>query len=77
MTEASVITIAAVSTALRQMANWGLSFDNGPAGSELRAIASKVEALIAEDDFCCPMCEEVECDDDCPLAAVRAELARN
>ena len=25
------------------------------------------------DDACCPLCQEVTCDDDCPLAASRAQ----
>lgn len=38
---------------------------------ELFMTAGRVEG--AWDDTCCPLCEEVACDDSCPLHAVRAE----
>ncbi|GAA0528671.1 hypothetical protein GCM10010172_06590 [Paractinoplanes ferrugineus] len=61
-----------VAATLRQLAGWGLAFDNGPASGELIQIAQQVEGLTAAQDMCCPMCEEVDCDEDCPLAPVRA-----
>jgi hypothetical protein len=63
--------VAAVAATLRHVAEWGLAFDNGPARSELMDLARQVEALEQADDFCCPVCEEVVCDDGCPLAEVR------
>lgn len=63
--------ITAVAATFRQIALWGLRFDAGPAHDELMEIARKVEALSVEDDICCPVCEEVTCDDDCPLAPIR------
>lgn len=77
--EQRAATIATVAATMRQVANWGLAFDNGPACDdngpacdELRSIADQVELLSSGDDMCCPMCEETACDEDCPLAAVRA-----
>lgn len=64
--------ISAVAATLRQVAEWGLSFDNGPARAELLEVAGQVERLAESDGLCCPLCEEVECDDDCPLSAIRA-----
>lgn len=68
--------IAAVAATLREVAEWGLSFDNGPAESRdvLMDIARRVELLNIADDFCCPVCEEVTCDEGCPLEQVRARL---
>jgi hypothetical protein len=70
--EQRAATIATVAATMRQVADWGLAFDNGPARDELRSIADQVELLNSGDDMCCPMCEEATCDEDCPLAAVRA-----
>lgn len=64
----------AVAATLRTAAFWGLSFDTGPAQEELLHIAKQVEALTAEDDVVCPVCEEIECDGGCPLEAVRARF---
>ncbi|MET0701689.1 MAG: hypothetical protein ABWY93_18720 [Mycobacterium sp.] len=65
-------TITAVVATLRQVAGWGLSFESGPAREELLEIAREVETLAESDGLCCPVCDEVDCDNDCPLAAVRA-----
>ncbi len=52
---------------LRQVAGWmPMSLE------ELHETADSVERLGA-DPLCCPMCEEIECDDDCPLARIRAD----
>jgi hypothetical protein len=61
---------------LRQVAEWGLRFDGSTVEStcgELHGIANKVEQLDPDDDLCCPVCEEVECDGGCPLESVRAQ----
>lgn len=39
----------------------------------LQQVAVDTE-LRGTDDFCCPVCEEVSCDDGCPLEHVRANL---
>jgi len=56
--------LRAVAATLRQVARW-----EGVSGREMREIADEVEA----DDFVktCPVCQEVSCDQDCPLAPVR------
>lgn len=64
----------ATAATLRQVAFWGLVFDGGTVEStcdELLEIARQVEQLDVADDFCCPVCEEVTCDDGCPLEPVR------
>ena len=59
--------VQAVAATLRKVAEWGeIGRD------ELYDIARAVEAL--DDDFCCPLCEEVDCDEDCPLAQLRQHL---
>lgn len=73
--ETGDLIISAVVATLRQVAGWGLSFEDGPAQQELLEIARQVELLAAQDILCCPVCEEVECDDDCPLAAIGRGLA--
>lgn len=60
-----------VAATLRTVAEWGLSFEEGLARDELRDIADQV-ALVEPGDMCCPVCEEVECDEGCPLAEYRA-----
>lgn len=40
---------------------------------ELQRTGDQVEADW--DGMCCPLCQEVTCDDDCPLAKARASLA--
>lgn len=63
----------AVSATLRTVAEWGLTWPDGRklARDDLRMIAANVESL-GPDDCRCPVCEEVECDEDCPLAGLRA-----
>lgn len=38
----------------------------------LRDVAEQIERELTPD--CCPLCEEIVCDDHCPLAPVRAGL---
>ena len=60
-----------VSATLRQMAEWGLVWDTGfRARDELLSLAGQVDGM-EEGGLCCPMCQEIECDGDCPLASVR------
>lgn len=67
--------INAVAATFREIAEWGLAYDTGPARDDMLEIARKVDLLKDEDDFCCPVCEEVTCDEGCPLEAVRQRLA--
>jgi len=63
---------AAVAATLRQVAGWGLVWehDGQPARDDLCDIAMQVERM-EPGDMCCPVCEEVTCDEDCPLAGHR------
>lgn len=65
---------ATVSATLRTMAEWGLEFsaNRKPARDELFEIAQQVDDFRA-DEMCCPVCEEVTCDEICPLAPVRSQ----
>lgn len=59
---------AATAATLRHIAPW-----IGSATPEtLYGIAEGVDVLEA-DDLCCPVCEEVDCDESCPLVAYRRE----
>ena len=57
--------IETVVRTLRQVAEW-----MPMSGEELHETADMVERLGA-DGMPCPMCEEIECDEGCPLATVR------
>lgn len=62
---------AAVAATLRQMSGWGMVWDDGlRADDELLSLANQVEGMGSE-DMPCPMCQEIDCDGDCPLAPVR------
>lgn len=67
MTEAQVI----VAETLRLVSEWGC----GLTRDEYRTIAESVEQMDA-DDTCCPLCEEIICDDGCPLWPTRVQLDR-
>lgn len=44
---------------------------------ELRAVADRIDAEVAEgESWSCPVCQEVECDDGCPLRPWREEVNR-
>jgi hypothetical protein len=60
--------VKAVAATLREVAGWGED-DRNPRMME--AVAEDVEANW--NDVCCPVCQEVTCDEGCPLEAVRAE----
>lgn len=63
-----------VAATLRQLAAWS---DEDRTADELYQLANEVEAHDFTDSWCCPMCQEVECDDDCPLAALRASAGKD
>lgn len=67
MAEESAEIIGTVVRTLRQVAEW-----MPMSAEELQETADVVERWSVG-DLCCPMCEEVECDDGCPLAEIRAE----
>lgn len=55
--------------------NWAPQYSRSSAFVE--DLASAEEATRSwdmEPGWCCPFCEEVTCDEDCPLARVRGEL---
>lgn len=59
--------------------NWGPleSVDHPRLRTLIEDLASAEELTRLwdmEPGWCCPFCEEVECDSDCPLARVREEL---
>lgn len=64
-----VKTVAATLRYAAEFADWGKQRD------DMLSVAARVEALTAENDDCCPVCEETTCDDGCPLAAIRARWA--
>lgn len=63
MSDATRKTVAAT---LRSVAAW---CDTDRDRDELYNMATAVEA--GDDDDCCPVCQEVTCDEDCPLVEVR------
>ena len=68
-TDTVVKTTAAT---IRYLAGW---FDTGPGLPDLLETARLVETTD-ENDICCPVCQEVVCDEHCPLATVRARWQR-
>lgn len=65
--------VAVVMATLRQLAGW-CDDDRSPAA--LAELATVLETEDWADCPCCPMCQEVDCDDGCPLAYVRAGYLR-
>lgn len=59
-----------VARTLEQLAGWG---DANRSGPELLDLARQVRDAASSSDGwpACPMCQEVECDDRCPLADER------
>jgi len=56
---------------LRQIAGWGVYDCGGESWQkEFYGLAKQVETLDPE-EVGCPMCEEVTCDEDCPLHGFR------
>lgn len=52
--------------------------DADTALADVVGMLQEAEALVGGWDmapgWCCPFCEEVQCDDDCPLARMRGEI---
>lgn len=67
LTDVQRAAIAATVDTLRVIASWGAE-DRTP--EELRTLASQVYEVDPR-DICCPVCQEVICDDDCPMRGVR------
>jgi hypothetical protein len=59
---------AAVVYTLRTVAEW---CPTSP--KELREVAEAVDSMVIEEGLCCPVCQEVDCDEGCPLATVRSQ----
>lgn len=74
MSEMDQLRIKTTAATLRTVSEWGLVFsgesDHDRTRDELRQIADSVDGMTG-DDACCPVCEEVNCDADCPLMGVR------
>lgn len=67
-------TKAAVAATFRYITEWGLAYERetaAKAADDFRHIADEIDNLDPERDVCCPVCQEVTCDDHCPLAPVR------
>lgn len=60
----------AVAASYRHLAVW---MDTANADEALR-VAGMVERYDVT-DICCPCCQEIECDDGCPLEPIRTEAA--
>jgi hypothetical protein len=68
-------TVATIVATLRQVVGW-VGLDQA---DMLREVAQTLEAIDwteAWETLCCPMCQEITCDDGCPLAGVRSWAAR-
>jgi hypothetical protein len=59
--------VATVAATLRQIAHWGVARPH--TDDEWTGLALQVEGI--EPGWCCPLCQEIECDDDCPLAPLQ------
>lgn len=64
------IRVRAVVETLRQLSEWD---DEARSAPELEMLATTVETYALHDDghLCCLMCQEVHCDEGCPLDGVR------
>lgn len=63
--------VEAVVRTLRTISRWG-DADRSP--DELRVLAGSIERAQAAGeiaDWCCLVCQEIDCDGDCPLEGVR------
>lgn len=61
------LIIKTVAETLFMVADWGPS----DLGVDIRKVARLVAECNVQEWTCCPMCEEITCDDDCPLHDVR------
>jgi hypothetical protein len=66
---AQTLIRAAVADTLRTVAEWGQM-----SREELRGVAEAVDSMVVEQGLCCPVCQEVHCDEGCPLESVRRGL---
>lgn len=64
----TTLVLTATERTLRTAANW-LESDKD---SEMLTSAADAVKAQGADELCCPVCEEIECDGDCPLAELRA-----
>jgi hypothetical protein len=65
----NALVVTATERTLRTAAMW-LESDKD---SEMMIDTANAVKAQGADVMCCPVCEEVECDGDCPLAELRAE----
>ena len=66
--------VAAVVATLRQIAHWGVARPvDDQEWLELAGQVEQVDLTAEADSFSCPMCEEVMCDEDCPLWPARSQ----
>lgn len=61
---------------LRFAAGHGLGGIYTEYGRWARETADAIEREDFSDSWCCPLCEEVECDAGCPLAPLRTDIMR-
>lgn len=54
-----------------------LSWAFSPHIADFDAWATEIEAHDYSDSWCCPLCQEMECDPGCPLAILRRGLLTN
>ena len=69
--------IAAVVETLRFCADGWVNdadIDGGDNQRWLRKTADEIETTDPAAWWCCPLCQEVECDDNCPLLPVRRDV---
>ena len=66
--EGQQLIIDTTGKTLRQVAEWG---HRRVERAVLIDIAGEIEAADIENWICCPMCEEMDCDDDCALRPIR------
>jgi hypothetical protein len=59
---------AVVAATIRTVAGW-ISSDQDR--DLLHSAAEQVERDPGPDSICCPLCEEIACDDGCPMETVR------
>lgn len=60
----------AAAATLRYIGKWD---DDARQPGDLAAVATDIDTLRGGAEWiCCPVCQEITCDDDCPLAIVRS-----
>lgn len=67
-----VVLRRAVVATFHTIAEWGsVGVDGSVSRDDMREIAAQVETGKVEDWGMCPVCQEAECDDGCPLQPLR------